>query len=77
MRNLLARQMDEKNMREQAVKANYDEQAVIWSRDKSNYEEEERRLASKIKGINAQNQAFLQRQMAEKESKQAQRKMNR
>lgn len=59
MRLLLARQMEEKAQREAALKANYDEQANIWARDKNNYEEEERRLANKIKGINAENAAFL------------------
>jgi hypothetical protein len=41
------------------MKANTDEQAVIWARDKQNYEAEESRLQNKIKQINAENAAFL------------------
>lgn len=36
--------MIEKNDRENKQKMHHDEQAQIWARDKSNYEEEERRL---------------------------------
>ena len=52
MRELLARQMKEKEMREQAEKAHNDEQARIWKTDKDNYELEEQRLASKVAEIN-------------------------
>lgn len=76
MRALLAKQMDEKEKREQRMKCNIDEQAVIWARDKENYENEERRLAEKIKKINEENAAFLHKQMREKEAKNAQRKMS-
>ena len=41
MRDLLGRQMREKQMREQAEKAHNDEQARIWKTDKDNYELEE------------------------------------
>lgn len=41
MRKLLAQQMDEKRMREAAERALNDEQAVIWKKDKENYELEE------------------------------------
>jgi len=44
MRALLTRQMQEKNVREQHAKAHNDEQAVLWARDKQNYESEENRL---------------------------------
>lgn len=76
MRLLLSKQMNEKRMREQAEKAHNDEQAIIWARDKANYEEEEFRLNRKIKQINAENSQFLQRQMQEKASRQQQRRMN-
>jgi hypothetical protein len=33
--------MMEKKQRENALKANNDEQAVLWARDKQNYETEE------------------------------------
>jgi hypothetical protein len=77
MRDLLARQMQEKKDREAAEKANNDEQARIWKRDKENYEEEERRLKNKIAAINAQNCEFLKRQMDEKASKSNAKRMNR
>ena len=77
MRNLLTRQMMEKKQRENALKANNDEQAVLWARDKQNYETEEQRIANKIKAINTENASFLKQQVHEKESKQAQKKMNR
>lgn len=77
MRQLLNRQMLEKKARENAAKANNDEQAQLWARDKQNYETEEQRLANKIKSINAENANFLKQQVHEKESKQAQKKMNR
>ena len=76
MRKLLALQMQEKAQREAAEKALNDEQAVIWRTDKSNYELEEGRLASKIAGINKDNQNFLRRQMEEKASRSNQRRMN-
>jgi hypothetical protein len=59
MRALLTRQMQEKNVREQHAKAHNDEQAVLWARDKQNYENEEDRLNQKIKMINAENATFL------------------
>ena len=71
MRALLAKQMDEKNKREAKMKGHIDEQAMIWSRDKTNYENEEKRLADKIKKINEDNAAFLHKQMREKETKNA------
>ena len=77
MRQLLTKQMQEKQMREQAAKAHNDEQAVLWAKDKQNYENEETRLANKIKQINVENASFLKQQVHEKESKAAQKKMNR
>ena len=53
-----------------------DEQAYMWAQDKRNYEDEEKRLTSKIKGINEQNANFLKKQMEEKASK-FRSKMNR
>lgn len=76
MRRLLNKQMNEKKQREQAEKAHNDEQAMIWARDKENYEEEEARLNRKIKAINNQNSDFLKGQMAEKAGKAQMRKMN-
>ena len=55
MRKLLGQQMDEKRAREAAEKALNDEQAVIWKKDKENYELEEQRLQNKIKAINKDN----------------------
>ena len=63
-------------MREAAEKALNDEQAVIWKKDKENYELEEGRLQSKIKAINKDNQSFLQGQIITKQSKNV-RKMDR
>lgn len=77
MRVLLAKQIEEKQKRERDTKCHHDEQAEIWARDKQNYEDEEKRLQEKIRKINGENAQFLQRQICEKESKQAQRKMNR
>ena len=77
MRKLLARQVEEKRKREEAFKANTDEQAKIWARDKQIYDAEEERLQQKIKQINAENAAFLQKQVEERESKLNQKKMNR
>jgi len=59
MRQLLTRQMMEKKAREATSKAHNDEQAVLWNRDKSNYESEETRLQNKIKQINMENASFL------------------
>lgn len=68
-RKFLFKQMDEKKGRENGDKALNDEQAVMWHQDKSNYEEEERRLNEKIKKINKDNEGFLKRQMEEKQRK--------
>lgn len=59
MKSFLYRQMDEKKSRENIEKEMNDEQAGMWKQDKSNYEEEERRLNDKIKKINKDNEAFL------------------
>jgi hypothetical protein len=48
-------------LREKREKALNDEQAIMWSKDKTMAEEEENRLANKIKGINQQNAEFLNR----------------
>ncbi len=77
MRQLLEKQMKEKKNREMAMKANNDEQAVLWARDKQNYESEEQRLAAKIKSINEENAQFLMQQVHEKEAKAQMKKMNR
>jgi len=69
MRDFLARQMNEKKMRERIEKELNDEQAFMWARDKENYEQEEKRLADKIKNINHDNADFLKRQMDEKVSR--------
>ena len=68
--------MDEKRQREAAEKALNDEQAVIWKKDKENYELEEKRLQDKINAINKDNQSFLQNQMNTKPSRGAARKMD-
>lgn len=69
MRQFLARQMNEKKMRERIEKELNDEQAMMWARDKENYEQEEKRLHDKIKNINHDNADFLKRQMDEKVSR--------
>jgi len=61
MRDFLARQMNEKKMRERIEKELNDEQAFMWARDKENYEQEEKRLNDKIKKINDENAQFLQK----------------
>ena len=76
MRNLLGQQMEEKRAREAAEKALNDEQAVIWKKDKENYELEEKRLQGKIKDINRDNQTFLQTQMGAKQQKSQAKKMD-
>lgn len=55
MRNFLNQQMMEKKAREQADKANIDQQAVMWDLDKKNYDEEEKRLKQRIGKINSDN----------------------
>ena len=77
MRQLLFKQMEEKKRRDAAAKAHTNEQAVLWSRDKQNYEQEENRLQQKIKAIKVENAEFLKQQVNEKEKKAAQKKMNR
>lgn len=69
MRQFLDRQMFEKKMKERIEKELNDEQAFMWARDKENYEQEEKRLADKIKNINNDNADFLKRQMDEKVSR--------
>jgi hypothetical protein len=44
MREYLAKQMEEKRLREIQEKALNDEQANMWNKDFKNYSEEERRL---------------------------------
>lgn len=42
-------------MREDADKANINQQAVMWNLDKRNYDEEEKRLKQRIGKINSDN----------------------
>jgi len=49
MRQMLFKQMDEKKQRERAQKSHNNEQANLWTQDKINYENEEKRLTTKIK----------------------------
>ena len=74
MRDFLALQMHEKKAREEADKANIDQQATMWSLDKRNYDDEERRLKERIGRINMDNQQYLVDQMGNK--KKVQTKMH-
>ena len=76
MREYLAKQMEEKRLRELQEKALNDEQANMWNKDFKNYSEEERRLHEKINKINRDNQEFLKKQMEDKQIKIGKAKMN-
>ena len=67
MRRFLAQQVAEKKQREQDEKSNLDMQATMWETDKKNWEEEEKRLKSRIDKINRENQEYLVKQMAIKD----------
>lgn len=60
--------MAEKKQRETDEKANIDVQAQMWHQDKQNYDEEERRLKERIRGINKDNASYLMQQVAAKNS---------
>ena len=55
MRQFLAQQMEEKKKRENDEKSNIDMQARMWQTDKENWEEEEKRLKTRINRINRDN----------------------
>lgn len=55
MRMFLAQQMEEKRKRENDEKYNIDIQAKMWHTDKTNWEEEDKRLKQRIKQINRDN----------------------
>ena len=76
MRDFLAKQMEEKKLREDMEKIMNNEQAYMWKSDYKNYNEEERRLNDKISNINKENAEFLKRQMDEKNHKVIKAKMN-
>lgn len=59
MRQFLAQQVEEKKKREQDEKSNIDHQAKMWQTDKSNWEEEDKRLKSRIQEINKDNKEYL------------------
>ena len=63
MREYLAQQVLEKAEREKGDKANIDQQAKMWSLDKQNYDEEEKRLKQRINKINSDNASYLMSQM--------------
>ena len=67
MRRFLAQQVAEKKQREHDEKSNIDVQASMWQTDKRNWEEEEKRLKSRIDKINRENQEYLVKQMALKD----------
>ena len=67
MRSFLAQQMEEKEKREKDEKSNIDMQAKMWETDADNWKEEEKRLKDRITRINRDNQAYLMKQMMEKE----------
>ena len=66
--------MAEKKQREDEERSNIDAQANMWNMDKKNWEVEESRLKARIDKINKENQDFLLKQMADKQTKKA--KMN-
>ena len=66
MRYFLAQQMAEKKAREDDDKANIDQQARMWEQDKTNYDEEERRLKQRISKINKDNADYLLKQADKK-----------
>lgn len=77
MREFLSKQVEEKKKKENIEKELNDEQALMWRRDRENYEKEETRINNKIKSINQQNADFLQKQMDEKdEAKRGKMSMN-
>jgi len=67
MRRFLAQQVAEKKQREHDEKSNIDVQASMWQTDKRNWEEEEKRLKSRIDKINRDNQEYLVKQMGLKD----------
>lgn len=69
MRLFLAQQVEEKKKRENDEKSNIDHQAKMWKTDKNNWEEEDKRLKMRISQINKDNQDYLLKQMADKDSK--------
>jgi hypothetical protein len=69
MREFLAAQVQEKRDREKNDKENINQQAEMWSLDKANYDEEEKRLRDRINQINKDNANFLMKQMEEKRGK--------
>lgn len=55
MRVFLSQQVEEKKRRENDEKSNIDVQARMWQTDKSNWEEEDKRLKQRISQINRDN----------------------
>lgn len=76
MKVYLNSQMEQKQQRERAEKVLNDQQAQMWKKDREIYEQEEKRLQDKIKGINNENASFLDRQMQDKKLRNSNLGMN-
>lgn len=69
MKATLAKQEEEKRRRQADDKTHFNEQAVMWKKERDLWEEEDQRIQQKIKDINRQTQTFLRQQVAEKQMK--------
>lgn len=69
MKATLAKQEEEKKKRQMDDKAHFNEQAVMWKKERDLWKEEDDRLQKKIKDINRETQNFLKQQVAEKQKK--------
>ena len=69
MKATLAKQEEEKKKRQLDDKDHFNEQAVMWKKERDLWQEEDDRIQKKIKDINRETQNFLKQQVAEKSKK--------
>ena len=76
MRDYLARQVDEKKMKEIEEKKIDEKQAEVWKEDTTNFVENEKEKQDYLKNIHKNHEDILKAQMQEKEDKKKKKKMN-
>ncbi len=76
MRDYLARQVEDKKVKENEEKKIDEKQAEVWKEDTSNFFENEKSKAEYLKNVHKQHEDILKEQMKDKEDGKNRKKMN-
>lgn len=76
MRQYLAKQVDQKKVKERDEKKIDDKQAEVWKEDTGNFNDNEKNKSEYLKQVYKQHESILKDQMKDKEDKKNRKKMN-